>query len=190
MPGTHEQLILRECEADRWLAENGVDRDPRLPELVTAPDVLDGIRRRANARYQELWLACSTPEKLVLAQLADEGVVNLTNRDVLVELMRKGLVVNDPNPQLMNYSFREFVLAAESGPNVKEVEQAAAGGWDTLRNFVWPALFIVGLFLVVTQRKYFENVIPVVSAIAAQIMTLLKTFHSFRALWSGAKAAE
>jgi hypothetical protein len=155
-----------------------------------AQDVLDAIRRRAASRYQSLWQTCSTPEKQVLAQLAEEDVVNLQNRNVLGELMRKGLVVRDPHPRIMNLSFRGFVLAAASDLRLKDMEHAAEGGWNTWRNFVWPILLIVGFFLVVTQRKYFDNVVPIVSAAATELLALFKTFSGFRSTWFGVKLSD
>ena len=181
------RLIDRECDADLWLQQNGFAEDLRAHGYTIAEDVLDAIRRRADSRYQSLWQICSMPEKQVLAQLAEEGVVNLQNRDVLGELIRRGLVVRDPHPRIMNLSFRGFVLAAASELRLKDMEHAAEGGWNTWRNFVWPILFIVGFFLVVTQRKYFDNVVPLVSAAAAELLALFKTFSGFRSTWFGVK---
>jgi len=180
-------LIHRECDADAWLQQNGFAEDLCVHRYTMAGDVLDAIRRRADSHYQNLWQTCSMPEKQVLAQLAEEGVVNLRNRDVLGELIRKGLVVHDPHPKLMNLSFRGFVLAAASDLPLKDMEHSAEGGWNTWRNFVWPILLIVGFFLVITQRKYFDNVVPLVSAAAGELLALFKTFSSFRSTWSGVK---
>jgi hypothetical protein len=178
------ELIARECEPDAWLQRHIGGGDQHLHQHVTPQDLLDAIRRRADGHYRELWEACSTPEKLVLAQLAEEGVVNLRNREALAELIRKGLVVRDPHPRIMNQSFRGFVLAVETGLGVKELEHASAGGWDTVRHVVWPALLVAGLFLLLTQRKYFNDVVPYVAALGTELAALFKTFGGFRSLWS------
>lgn len=189
--GPWADLVERECAADIGLREIWVD-DLKRRNGGTQEDVLEAIRLRADARYRELWNSCTMPERTILIQLAEEGVVNLRNRQVLGELIRKGLIVmhrQDECPRLLNRSFRLFVLANKPGVPLKQMESTATGGWDKLRNFVWPALLILGLYLLITQRKYFDNILPVVSGVAGEIAAFFKTFESFKRLW-GASGGE
>jgi hypothetical protein len=189
----NSELLSQECKADRWLTDSGLCSTLSFPENASASDVLDALRLRAEAHYRELWHACSTLEKLILRQMAEEGVVNLRNRELLSELIRKGLVVADqqnPKPRLMNHSFRKFVLNEDMPAGAKNLEELRGESWDVLHNFIWPALFVGGLFLIVTQRKYFNDMLPLVSAIATEILALFKMFRSFRSLWTGGKVAE
>jgi hypothetical protein len=185
------EFIRRECASDVWFAEQGVFEE--LREQLRNEDqegALLAIRRRADAHYRELWQACSTLEKLLLLQLAEEDVVNLHSDDVIAELVRKGLVLNDPHPRLMNESFRRFVLPAASEMGVKDLEHTMAGGANAWRNFVWPVLLITGLFLLLTQQKYFDNILTPLSTVATGVAGLFGVFNRVRAAVTGAKVEE
>ena len=84
----------------------------------------------------------------------------------------------------MNQSFERFVLDIKSGLFLQNLEHSATGGWESLRHFVWPTLVILGLYLLITQRKYFDNIAPTVSAVAGEVAALFKTFNNFKRLWS------
>jgi hypothetical protein len=136
--------------------------------------------RRAEPRYVELWNLCSPPEKLVLRQLAEEGLVNPDSRDALRDLIRKRFVVRNPYPQFMNESFRLWVRRLPEAQELQTLEQAGEGGWEKWRNIVWPVLFVCVLFLLATQRKYFDNMVPFLSALGAEITALMKMINAVK----------
>ena len=177
------QMLTTECSADRWL-QHRIQRQI-LADLHTSPP--DGARalreeiiRRAEPRYLQLWNLCSPPEKLVLRQLAEEGLVNPDSREALRELLRKRLLVRTPSPKFMNESFRLWVRRLPESPALNALEQAGEGGWDKWRNIVWPALFVCVLFLLATQRKYFDNIVPFLSALGAEITALMKMVNAVK----------
>ena len=180
---TWRDIVAAEYKRDLWLQENLPAEAFQTHAHATVTELYDELARRAGAHYRRLWQTCSKPEKLLLIQLAEEGMVNPGDRASLRELMRKGLIVCEPFPRLMNESFRSFVRLQEPGFDLKAVEQLNEGGWEPLRNFVWPALLVFGLFLLITQRKYFEHTVPLLSAAATEIVALFKVAKGFRDAW-------
>ena len=140
------------------------------PELITCE-----MREQAEAYYSLLWATLSKVEKLVLAQLAHEGVVNPKNRRLVAQLMRKGLIVRDPAFRLINQSFTQFIASALPSHNLGEWEKEGVPlPWSTLRFVLLAAVASLGIFLYVTQQSMFESVAAYVAAIAAAIPALIK----------------
>ena len=176
-------IVTSECGVDRWLTQHvqpqiiqDLYANPRAGDTA----LHDEIMRRAEARYIQLWKLCSPPERLVLRQLAEEGLVNPDSRDALLELIRKRLVVRSPYPKFMNETFRLWVRRLPESAELQALEQAGEGGWDKWRNIVWPVLFVCVLFLLATQRKYFDNVVPFLSALGAEITALMKMINAVK----------
>ena len=76
-------------------------------DAVTDRDRLrDEIGERAESYYAGLWANCREDEKLLLDQIANNGLANGRNRRELRRLMALGLVRRDPNLRLFNDTFR------------------------------------------------------------------------------------
>ena len=111
----------------------------------------------ASTHYRRLWIGCTKAEKVVLAHIAEDGLVNAKSRPIVRSLRRKGLIRACPDFRLMNTTFERFVL---SGP--QQVERLAfesgreASTWD---KFQLPFAAIMAgalLFFVVTQKSMFD----------------------------------
>jgi hypothetical protein len=151
-------------------------------EAEISPDELDSkIQTAAVEYYRQLWDTLSNEEKLVLAQLAHEGLVNPKNRMLVARLMNKGIILRDPCFRLMNSSFARFVLAAVSPEIMNEWERAGLRlPWRTIRFVLLGAVVIVGIFLYVSQQALFEGMVGYVGAIAAAIAGLVNVFGIFK----------
>src|SRR5262249_4481625 len=108
--------ILRECLVAPELLTIGEQLACRLPDgappgaaAFGVDAAVDAIGRAAEPYYAAVWDACSIDEKVALHQLAEEGLVNPNNADVVAGLMRTGLVRRDRGFALMNETFRRFV---------------------------------------------------------------------------------
>ena len=87
--------------------------------------------------------------------------------------MARGLVERRPYFDVMNETFRRFVLTRPSDEDVTQL-QAQHGTWDSVR---WPFLVLVGATAAVffgTQRELFQQTIGIVTAVAAFLPTLVK----------------
>lgn len=105
---------LREIEAD-LRKRSDLDR-------FQWPDLIDYLLDAAEPHYRELWGLCSLEERLVLRQLAEEGLVNPHCFDLLRRLRRRRLVRIDPRIRLAGESLRRFVLEAEDPGTIRSWE--------------------------------------------------------------------
>jgi hypothetical protein len=145
--------IAREMRGCTWTRGG-----PSLDELA------DVFAARAQATYQLLWTSCTRSEKLVLIQLAQEGLVNPKSYHVVSRLILKGLVVSKPGLSVFNYTFRQFLREIERDQVVNEWERMEGTGlWVTAGRLVGSSLLAGGMFFLLTQDLSVQTLLPVVS---------------------------
>lgn len=113
--------------------------------------------------YLAIWQSCSLSEKLALFHLALDGYLHADNPD-LTSLSQKGLVRLEPDLQLMNESFRKFVL--QLGSNLQLSKWEKQTNQDTWGRLKWPFLMIFGiiiLFFFFTQQEFKNSFITLIS---------------------------
>lgn len=112
-----------ECECSDYLRALEHDlRDLAERDRLDWSDTLELVMDAAEPHYRMLWELCSIEERLVLRQLADEGLVSPRCSDVLQRLRRRRLVRVDPRFRLVNESFLAFVTCAESEETIERWE--------------------------------------------------------------------
>ena len=142
--------LWNEARHHRWLlrtanlvAEGIQQREEHGRRAPSDTEVSEELREKALALYQLFWSACTRPEKLMLVQLAQTGLVNPLVMDALRELIRKHLVVMCPYPKIMNESFTRFLNTAANAEQIKAWErEAGESHWPVVRN----VLMIVVVF--------------------------------------------
>lgn len=132
--------------------------------------------------YHHIWQSLCAEERYLVYDLAEEGLVNPTNKYHLGMLIQKGLVKRRENYgqlELMNDSFRIFVLMSVDKSEAMEIGKSLKGSssWDELKNSIM--LMIVGILaiLLVSQQKVFSSVIGYLTAITA-LIPMLNTLFS------------
>jgi hypothetical protein len=152
---------------------------PDRPPLDVG-QLLVEVGERAENYYREIWSTCTREEKLVLGQLAEEGLVNYKTKKTLRRLMARGLVRREPHFVLMNETFRRFVLSSFSRTEVAALENdSTASAWDAARR-PFLALLVASLaFLFVTQHELFNTTVGVVAAVAAAVPAIMKMANFF-----------
>jgi hypothetical protein len=135
-------------------------------------EVLEEIATRAAGYYRAIWEGRSSGEKIVLRDLASEGLVNYRDEDALGQLASVGLVRRDPELRVFNRTFARFVLSPECRREIRAIERAAResdrGGWDRWRMAFWlPAAGGLLLFLT-TQAELLERVVPAISSLTSE----------------------
>jgi hypothetical protein len=147
----------------------------RTREVRSSGQLLDMIGERAAAHYRELWSACTPSEKLVLAHLAKDGLVNAKCRLIVKRLMVKGMVRSQPPLVLMNQTFERFVRSAARQSEVAVLEGACeSSAWDQLRAPFTVAVGGCVLFFVVTQKELFDSTIAAMAATASTIPAFVR----------------
>jgi hypothetical protein len=187
---TAEELQLRQdlgaepvTSLDRETAYNSFLRKLR-PELEqhTDPDsLLDEIAERAETYYAGLWASCHDDEKLLLYNLAHNGLANASNRRVLRRLIARGFVRRNPNLQLFSETFRRYVLGAARRENLvrRSREQRGASTWDALRVPFFVIIVSFLLLLVTTQKDLMTTTTALATALTTGIPMVMKLIGAF-----------
>ncbi len=138
---------------------------------------LDYMRAQFIEYYQRLWSASTRAERLVLHHLAHGRFVHINQSLSFAALVRRGLVVLDPEPRLMNDSFAMFVLQVEKPDAIREWRDAQApSAWMKTR---LPILLGTGLLvaamlaLAVLAGQQVTSLLPVLAAGAPALLAAL-----------------
>jgi hypothetical protein len=166
------QTGLTESERRRWsdvLARFTIILAPlragALPENTVS----------AEPFYWSLWNSCNDTEKLVLVHVAEEGFANPWQTDIAERLLRRGLLVLDPDLRPFTPAFRQFIRKVYEADRVTEWEQPTHGlGWTNTRWILVIMLTTVVVFLFGTQRQALSQLVAFVSALTGAFTGILK----------------
>ncbi len=153
-------------------------------ELPTGADrahLLDEISERAETYYAGLWASCRQDEKLLLFQLAHNGLANGRNRRTLRRLIARGLVRHDPNLQLFSETFRLYVLGAAQREDVVGRARAEHGEstWDSLRLPFFIVIISFLLLLFATQKDLLTTTTAFATALTTGLPIIMKLIGVF-----------
>jgi len=173
-----------EAEADlrRTLKMSDSDTDQRR--------LLDELCERAETYFAGLWSSCREDEKLLLFQLAHNGLANGRNRRTLRRLMARGLVRRNPNLELFSESFRLYVLEAAERENIVTIarENRGASTWDSLRLPFFVIIISFLLVLFATQKDMLTTTTALATALTTGLPLLMKLVGAFAEKRSDVKA--
>jgi len=183
LPVLQRTALIRECCCDRILQKTGRQLLRRGLSTCREPeDVVQRVAQEADDHYRALWQALAAEERHVLEQIASGCLVNRRLRKPLERLLRWNLVVRRLSTfEVMNESFRRFVMSHHDPEALHEWEEAAAVGvWRRVRVPFFAALGAIALFLLVTQRDLFNITLAFASAAAASLPAALQLFRWIR----------
>ncbi|HYG18099.1 MAG TPA: hypothetical protein VD816_04185, partial [Ohtaekwangia sp.] len=157
-----------------------------LPRLVdyfdktgdlTEDKILE-IGEIASPYYHALWNSFSQHEKRILFDLAKDGFVNTRDITKIRLLIKKGIVVMEDCPRIMNRSFGHFILSV-----VKEDEELAMneevrrkGTWHAVQLVLVITLVSIIVFVAFVQREMIPNLNVTIGAISG-LVALLSGFQ-------------
>jgi hypothetical protein len=130
----------------------------------------------ARPVYEKIWKSCTYQDKIALIHLAEDRLVNVKNKEVITELLNRGLMKLAPI-RLTSESFKRFVLKVEDRKRLLEWHREKMGGG--IRSFSHPFLLLVGgalLFLMLTQPTILRSGMIIFPALASAIPALMKVF--------------
>jgi hypothetical protein len=151
------------------------ERLARAPDLASHSEneVIGFILDAALPYYRSLWDLCTEGERLLLIQLAEEGVVNPKRFDLLRQLHHRGLVLVEPRFQLMNRSFTAFVKNVENRERVIEMEYTpAALGWKRFSTPLYTLAAVVIAILLYTQQDLVAQMLGIATGAAGALNSL------------------
>lgn len=140
------------------------------------------IQKVAENYYWSLWNHLTEEEQFVLYDLAQDGLVNNKNLDVVEVLVDKGIVVYSGKLRVMNRSFRNFILTDVSQTYLDKMDRSlkSSGNWSKLRMPLFFVVFTLLLFVLKSDGSPlfgyitgFTAIIPIAIA-ALGVFTQLK----------------
>ncbi|SEM83694.1 hypothetical protein SAMN05192574_101963 [Mucilaginibacter gossypiicola] len=127
--------------------------------------------------YTYIWQSLTKEEKVLLYDLAEDGLVNPYDDYNLSLLIYKGLITRDQGTlKLFNKGFRNYILTAIGNSEVERIKAQVkdTGNWSSLK--VPLSLSIVGIliFLIVSQQEAYSQILTYITALGAGIPAVLK----------------
>ena len=143
---------------------------------LTIEELSDKVKSLAYTYYASIWSSCSKDERFLIYDLAEDGLVNIKNDEVIVQLIYKGIFIQRRTLSIMNRSFRNFVLSYVNPTEVLEMrkETLSHGTWSRVKGPIIFILCIAILFLLYTQKGFSTQIMAFLSTIAAGIPLILK----------------
>lgn len=150
-------------------------------DACTREQIVSQMRLAAGPYYEAIWSGCDVDERIVLAQLAWDGVANPKAYATILDLVHKGLVRRAPALRPMNESFEEFIRRALPRWQLAELEEEeGTSAWSILKWLLPLPLLLVGGFLFVTQQDAVSNVIGLAIAAGSLIPTFVNFYQQFQ----------
>jgi hypothetical protein len=180
IPMTRDNLawLRGETEQGAFLREI---REELAPHAATADreQLIDEIRERSNTYYAGLWASCSEDEKILLQQLARDGLLNGKDRKAVRRLLARGLVRRRPNLRLFNETFRLYVLAAAKRDDVPLEGQEGPSAWDVIRLPLFVVIVSAIILIFATQKDLLNLTTGMVAALTTGLPAIVRLFGLF-----------
>ena len=143
--------------------------------------LIDEISERAETYYAGLWASCRQDEKLLLYQLARNGLANGRNRRTLRRLIARGLVRRNPNLELFSETFRLYVVGAAQREDLVSRARAEQGAstWDSLRVPFFIVIVSFLLLLFATQKDLLTTTTAFATALTTGLPMIMKLVGVF-----------
>jgi hypothetical protein len=133
--------------------------------------------------YRDIWSSLTPEEKVMVYDLAEEGLLNTANYMTLYSLIKKSLIIrkDDRIYHLINESFRHYVLSIITKEEIEKAENEINEN-SMWKDFRGPVLVIIAAmlwFVLYSNQDQFGAVFPIITAMAAGLPTLIKLFSYF-----------
>ena len=149
--------------------------EQQMPSPAAA---IDFLRTTLIEHYEQCWAAATLSERVVLDAIAKGHFVNMHKAIALQSLVRRGLVILDPAPRLMNRSFAQFVLQIERPDTLREWRRRQPrSGWLAARLPVLFAVLAGGVFIAVGSSESGQQISALFALLAAGGPTLATIIH-------------
>jgi hypothetical protein len=136
--------------------------------------------RNEELRFNEIWSNMTMYEKIVLHDLAEDGLVNRKDNSMIVNLIKKRLIVPQPNPVIFSNNFREFVLRKMKSSDIKQIESKLGlkGRWHNARYIILLIIIPLTAFILISQGLSLEKIFGIFAAGIGAVAGLMRLFES------------
>jgi len=120
-------------------------------------------------QYSYIWSNISRMEKMILFDLADDGMLNFKNRSLINLLRTKGLLEMNPYPRIFTPSFQYFLKFSIKPEETKLLESKLSkqGKWKNTRYLLLLILIPLAGFVFISQGTSIEKVIGIFTGVLA-----------------------
>lgn len=151
-------------------------REKRLQDRSEAA-IVDYLASQLIEHYHYLWSVSSRAEQILIYRFAHGQIVNIAEAYALRSLVRRGIIVLDPVPRIVNRSFAQFVRHVEE-PKRLAVWQASQpdGLWTRLKaplTFVLPLTIALLVLVLAEGAGNLASTIPLMLAAGPALLNLL-----------------
>ena len=168
IPDTSAGLEAREIVD--WARRKQLDRQ-------TEAAIIDFLASQLIEHYHYLWSVSSRAEQILIYRFAHGQLVNISEAYALRSLVRRGIVVLDPVPRIMNRSFAQFVRHVEEPKRLRMWQQSQPDGlWTRLRaplTFVLPLLLAFFAILLVEGANSIASTVPLLLAAGPAVLNII-----------------
>lgn len=144
------------------------------------------VQRLANTYYHSIWNNCSNSEKLLIYDLAEDGLLNSSDTLPLKNLYHKGIILFDEEgrPCLFNKSFANFILESSKIEEAKslELEYSKQGDWSTYKVVLITIIFALVVFFILAEDRFLSQFSAISSMILAVIPALIRASQGLLSL--------
>lgn len=130
--------------------------------------------------YSNIWKNLTWYEKIVLYDLADDGLLNRNNKKIIAQLMEKKLIMIKPFPVLFTREFNNYIYEHISKSEVKVIESKLGlkGGWKNAKYLILLILIPLAAFIFISQGLTIEKSFGIFAGLVGAITTLMKLFEN------------
>lgn len=127
--------------------------------------------------YTYIWQSLTKEEKVLLYDLAEDGLVNPYDDYNLSLLIYKGLITRaEGTLMLFNKGFRNYILTAIGNSEVERIKAQVkdTGNWSSLKAPLNISIIGILIFLIVSQQEAYSQILTYITALGAGIPAVLK----------------
>jgi len=130
--------------------------------------------------HSNIWKNLTIYEKIVLYDLADDGLMNRNNLKIIGQLADKKLILMKPLPIIFDRGFREYIYQHISKSEIKKIETklGLTGNWKNAKYLILLILIPLAAFIFISQGFTIEKSFGIFAGIVGAITTLMKLFET------------
>tara|TARA_Y100001956_G_C4126330_1_gene190288 strand:- start:172 stop:4401 length:4230 start_codon:yes stop_codon:yes gene_type:complete len=172
---------LYDYEVQAW-PEMRALKDKYDGRLLREPEqVIEYMLVHAGPIYRRKWEECTINEKVILWRIANGASINPESTTTIERLMRRCYLYRDKGWSLINESFRQFILTAESEATMREwLDNTDVGVWTVLRVPIFALLLVLVAVFVYSSGSSLDTFLGIATATLGLIPLLIKNLSLLR----------
>ncbi len=133
-----------------------------------------------ETQFSNIWDNLTGYEKIVLYDLADDGLLNRKNEVMIERLVNKKLIIPLPYPRLFSEEFRKFVNESLDPSDVKVIEKKLGlkGKWKNIQYLILLILVPLATFILISQGISIEKIFGIFAGVLTVITGVMRLFDN------------